>query len=109
MKRAVLTIIALGIVGPVWAQDVSDGMTSIIRAKYGERVCGYKVDLKKLTGHVERVSGVSAVSILQDQDLPTRTDQMWKQYAEIGKAKACSTILGEYGPRGTVARGIVRK
>jgi hypothetical protein len=109
MKRAVLPIIVLGIAGPVWAQDISDGMTSIIRAKYGERVCGYKVSLEKLTGHVERVSGVSAVSILQDQDLPGRRDQMWKQYDELGKAKACSEILRDYGPRGTVARGIVRK
>jgi hypothetical protein len=109
MKRAVLPIIALGIVGPVWAQDISAGMTLIIRAKYGERVCGYKVNLKELTKRIEQTSDVSAVSILQDPDLPTRTDQMWKQYAEIGKTKACSEILRDYGPRGTVARGIVRK
>ena len=109
MKRAVLPMIALGIGGPVWAQDISAGMTWLISAKYGERVCGYKVNLEKLTDHIERVSGISAVSVFQDPDLPGRRDQMWKQYDESGKAKACSEILRDYGPRGTVARGIVRK
>jgi hypothetical protein len=109
MKRAVLLAVVSVIAGPVWAQDISAGMTSIISAKYGERVCGYKVNLEKLTDHIERVSGISAVAVFQDEDLPGRRDQMWKQYDESGKAKACSEILREYGPRGTVARGIVRK
>ena len=107
MKRAVLLVILLGFAGSAWAQDNSAGMTSIISTKYGERVCGYKVNLEKLTDHIERVSGTPAVSIFQDPELREMMDQMWKQYNEIGKAKACSGILKEYGPRGTVARGIV--
>lgn len=107
MKRTVLPVIALGLMGPAWAQDISDGMIPIISTKYGEKVCGYKVNLKKLTDHVERVSGKSVVEVFQGEDLPEMMDQIWKQYNEIGKANACSGILKEYGPRGTVARGIV--
>jgi hypothetical protein len=107
MKRAVLALITLGLAGPAWAQDVPAGMTSISRAKYGEQVCGYKANLQKLTDHIQRVSGTPAVSVFQDPELPKTMDQMWKQYAEMGKEKACPTILREYGPRGTVARGIV--
>jgi hypothetical protein len=107
MKRTVLPIIALGFAGPVWAQDNSTGIIPIISTKYGEKVCGYRVNLEKLTDHIERASGKPVISAFQDPDLPKMMDQMWKQYNEIGKAKACSGILKEYGPRGTVARGIV--
>jgi hypothetical protein len=107
MKRTVLLIVALGFAGPVWAQDNSAGIIPIISAKYGEKVCGYKVNIEKLTDHIEQVSGTPAVSIFQDPELREMMDQMWKQYNEIGKAKACSGILKEYGPRGTVARGLV--
>jgi hypothetical protein len=109
MKKAVLPIIALGFAGPVWAQEIPAGMTPIISAKYGERVCGYKVNLEKLTDHIQRVSGTPAVSVFQDPELPTKMDHQWKQYAELGKAKACPAILREYGPRGTVARGILSR
>jgi hypothetical protein len=109
MKRAVLSAIVLGFAGPVWAQDIPAGMTPIISPKYGEQVCGYKVDLKKLTDHIERVSDTPVVSVFQDPELPTMMGQMWKQYDEMGKAKACPAILREYGPQGSVARGIVRK
>jgi hypothetical protein len=108
MKRTVLPIIALGFAGPVWAQDNSAGIIPIVSTKYGEKACGYKVTIQQLTAHIERVSGAPAVSVFQDPDLPEMMDRMWKQYNEIGKAKACSGILKEYGPRGTVARGIVR-
>jgi hypothetical protein len=109
MKRAVLPLIVLGFAGPVWAQEIPAGMTPIITTKYGERVCGYKVDLKKLTDHVERMSGTPVVSIFQDPELPKIMDQIWKQNDEMGKTKACPAILREYGPRGTVARGVVSK
>ena len=109
MKRTMLLLTALGLAAPVWAQDGSAGMIPIVSTKYGEKVCGYKVNLEKLTGHIKRVSGTDAVVVLQDQDLPKMMDQMWKQYNEIGKATACAGILKEYGPQGTVARGIVRK
>jgi hypothetical protein len=109
MRRAMLLGIVLGFAGPAWAQDAPAGVTPIVSAKYGERVCGYKVNLQKLTDHVERVSGTPAVSVFQDQDLPKVMDQMWKQYGEVGKVKACSAVLQEYGPRGTVARGIVSR
>jgi hypothetical protein len=109
MKRAVLLVIVLGFAGPVWAQDIPAGMVPIISTKYGERVCGYKVNLKKLTDHIERVSDTPVVSVFQDPELPKMMGQMWKQYDEMGKAKACPAILREYGPRGSVARGIVSK
>jgi hypothetical protein len=109
MKRAVLPIIVLGLAGAVWAQEIPAGMTPIISTKYGERVCGYKVNLKKLTDHIERVSDTPVVSVFQDPELPKMMDRMWKQYDEMGKAKACLTIFREYGPRGTVAQGIVSK
>ncbi|WP_114948990.1 hypothetical protein [Microvirga calopogonii] len=107
MKRIVLPLIALGFGGPVWAQDNQAGMIPIVSTKYGEKICGYKVNLEKLADHIERVSGNPVVSAFTDPDLPEMMDRMWKQYNEIGKAKACSGILKEYGPRGTVARGIV--
>jgi hypothetical protein len=109
MRRAVLLGIVLGIAGPVWAQGVPAEMTSVISTKYGERVCGYKVNLEKLTAHIEQASGTSMVSVLQDSELPKMMEQTWKQYGEMGKEKACTAILREYGPRGTVARGIVRR
>jgi hypothetical protein len=109
MKRAVLPVIAMGFVGSVLAQDVSAGITPIISAKYGERVCGYKVNLERLTDHIERVSGTPAASVFQDPELPKMMDRMWKQYDEMGKPKACPAILREYGSRGTVARGIVSR
>lgn len=109
MKRAVLPVIILGLAGPVLAQDIPAGMIPIISTKYGERVCGHKVNLKKLTEHIERVSDAPVVSVFQDPELPKLMEQKWKQYDEMGKAKACPTILREYGPRGTVARGIVSK
>jgi hypothetical protein len=109
MKRAVFLVIIYGFTGPVWAQDIPAGMTPIISAKYGERVCGYKVNLKKLTDHIQRVSGVPAVSILQDPELTTMMKHMWKQYDEMGKDRACPAILREYGPRGTLARGILSR
>ncbi|RDI51356.1 hypothetical protein [Microvirga subterranea] len=109
MKRAVLPLIALGFAGSAWAQDNSAGMTPIISTKYGERVCGYKVNLEKLTDHIERVSETPVVSVFQDPELPKAMDQMWKRYDAMGKAKACSAILREYGPRGAVARGIVSR
>lgn len=109
MKRAVLLIIVLGLAGPVWAQDISAGMSPLISTKYGERVCGYKVNLNKLTEHIERVSDTTVMSVFQDPELPKMMEQKWKLYDEMGKAKACPTILREYGPRGTAARGIVSK
>jgi hypothetical protein len=109
MKRAVLPVIVPGFAGPVWVQDSRAGMTPIISTKYGERICGYKVNLKKLTDYIEQVSDTPVVSVFQDQDLPRIMEQTWKQYDEMGKAKAYSAILREYGPRGTVARGIVSK
>jgi hypothetical protein len=109
MKRAVWPVIVLGFAVPVWAQDIPAGMTPIISAKYGERVCGYKVNLEKLTDHIQRVSGTPAVSVFQDPELPTMMDHKWKQYGELGKDKACPAILREYGPRGTVARGILSR
>ena len=109
MMRAVLPVIVCGFAGPVWAQDTTAGMAPIISAKYGERVCGYKVNLEKLTDHIQRVSGVPAVSVFQDPELTTAMDRMWKRYDEMGKDKACSAILREYGPRGTLARGILSR
>ncbi len=107
MIRTVLPIIALGFAGPVWAQDIQSGMISISSTKYGEKVCGYKVNLERLATHIERASGKPVASAFQDPDLSEIMDQMWEQYNEIGKSKACSGILKEYGPRGTVARGVV--
>ncbi len=109
MKRAVSSIIVLGLTGPVWAQEIPAGMAPIISAKYGERVCGYKVNLEKLADHIQQVSATPAPSVFQDPELPKMMDLRWKQYDEMGKAKACPTIFREYGPRGTVARGIVSK
>ncbi|WP_046862204.1 hypothetical protein [Microvirga massiliensis] len=109
MRRAVFLVIACGFAGPVWAQDTPAGMTPIISAKYGERVCGYKVNLQKLTDHIQRVSGIPAVSVFQDPELTTIMDHMWKRYDEMGKHKACPTILREYGPRGTLARGVLSR
>ena len=109
MRRAVLLAIVSGLSGPAWAQDIPVGMTPVISAKYGERVCRYKVNLERLTDHVQRVSGTSAVSVLQDPELPKAMEQVWKRFDGMGKNKACPAILREYGPRGTVAKGIVSR
>jgi hypothetical protein len=109
MKKAVLPLLALGLAEPASAQEIPSGMTPVISAKYGERVCRYKVNLAKLTDHVQQVSGTSAVSILQDPELPKVMERVWKQYDGMGKDKACPAILREYGPRGTVSRGIISR
>jgi hypothetical protein len=109
MKRAVLLMIVLGFTGSVSAQEIPTGMTPIISAKYGERVCRYKVNLRRLTDYIQRVSGTSAVSVLQDPELPKIMEKVWKQYDGMGKDKACPAILREYGPRGTLVWGILSR
>ncbi len=109
MRRAVWPLVILGFAEPALAQQIPSGMTPVISAKYGERVCRYKVNLARLTDHVQQVSGTSAVSILQDPELPKVMERVWKQYDEMGKDKACPAILREYGPRGTVTPGILSR
>ena len=84
-------------------------MTPIVSAKYGERICLFKVNLQKLADHIQNVSGAPATAVFQDPELPKAMEVLWKRYDKVGKEKACLTILREYGPRGTVARGIVSK
>jgi len=106
---AAVSIVFLGIANPAFAQDITAGMAPIIIARYGEQICGYKVNLERLGRHVERVSGIPALSVFRDRDLPKMLDHMWEKYEQIGRAKTCASILAEYGPRGVEGRGILTK